>query len=121
MADAFKDRHPGGNDNEPSHGSAGPGPGNWMTGAELDAFVENDRKKMAEVPNRAKDPKRSPVNFYNAQGEYSHTADVRWNGARGYTSSRPHAGDIKKNMPSMGGWSVPELDNNPNAPEQGKK
>ena len=72
---------------------------------------------MAEVPNRAKDPKRAPVNFYNAQGEYSHTADVRWNGARGYTSSRPHAGDIKKNMPSMGAWSVPELDNNPNAPE----
>lgn len=73
---------------------------------------------MAEVPNRAKDPRRS-VNFYDAQGGYSHTADVRWLDPKGYRSGRPHAGDLKKHMPKMGEWAVPEFDNNPNAPQRG--
>lgn len=76
---------------------------------------------MAEVPNRAGHPNRRPVNFYNAQGEYSHTADVRWLDPKGYRSGRPHGADMKKNLPPMGEWAVPEYDNNPNAPEVGKK
>ena len=75
---------------------------------------------MSTPPNRAKDPKRA-VNFYNAAGEYSHTADVRWLEPKGYRSGRPHGAELKKHIPSMGGWSVPEYDTNPTAPEQGKK
>lgn len=73
---------------------------------------------MEPVPNRA--PKRT-VNFYDAKGNYTHTADVRWLGPKGYRSGKPHGSDIKKNMDPMGGWALPETDNNPNAPEAGKK
>ena len=71
------------------------------------------------VPNRAKDPKRSPLNFYDAAGNYSHTADVRWVASRG--AIQPHKSDLKKHQIPMGEWAVPEYDNNPNAPERGKK
>jgi hypothetical protein len=71
---------------------------------------------MADVPNRAHDSRRS-INFYDAQGGYSHTADVRWLAPRGYRSGRPHGSDLKKHMPPMGGWAAPEHDNNPTAPK----
>lgn len=60
------------------------------------------------------------INFYNAAGEFSHTADVRWLGPKGYRSGRPHGADLNKHMPAGGGWAVPEYDNNPNAPKQEK-
>lgn len=74
---------------------------------------------MSYVPDRANDPRRK-VNFYDAQGQYSHTADVRWLSPRGYRSGRPHGSELNKHMPAMGGWAVPEFDNNPNAPKEGK-
>lgn len=73
---------------------------------------------MEPVPNRA--PKQS-VNFYDAKGNYTHSADVRWLAPRGYRSGRPHGSELKKHMSPMGGWAVPEYDNNPNAPKGGKK
>lgn len=72
---------------------------------------------MEPVPNRA--PKRS-VNFYDSNGDYSHSADVRWLEPKGYRSGRPHGADLKKHMSNMGEWAVPEFDNNPNAPKSGK-
>ena len=74
---------------------------------------------MTDVPNRAHHPRRK-VNFYDAQGSYTHTADVRWLAPRGYTSGKPHGADISRNMPSMGGWALPEFDSNPNAPKEGQ-
>jgi hypothetical protein len=70
---------------------------------------------VSDVPNRAHDARRK-VNFYDAQQSYTHTAEVRWLGAKGYRSGKPHGSDLKKNMPTMGGWALPEHDNNPNAP-----
>lgn len=72
------------------------------------------------VPDRGDNPKRK-INFYHANGDYSHTADVRWLSPKGYRSGQPHGSDLKKHMPNMGGWAMPEYDNNPKSPkEEGK-
>ena len=67
------------------------------------------------VPDRGDDPRRT-VNFYDAKENFSHSADVRWLSPKGYRSGRPHGSELKKHMPQMGGWALPEYDNNPNAP-----
>ncbi len=69
-----------------------------------------------DVPNRAHDQRRK-VNFYDAQQNYTHTADVRWLGPKGYRSGKPHGADLKKHMEPMGGWADAEHDNNPGAPK----
>lgn len=74
---------------------------------------------MSSVPNRAHDPRRK-VNFYDAKGSYTHTADVRWLAPRGYRSGRPHGSELNRHMTPMGAWAVPEFDNNPNAPKEGQ-
>ena len=59
------------------------------------------------VPDRGDDPKRK-LKFYDEKSGKSHTADVRW--IKGKKGSKPHAGDIKKNMKRYGqtnsGWEV---------------
>ena len=59
------------------------------------------------VPDRGEDPKRK-VNFYDAKENFSHSANVRWLAPKGYRSGRPHGSELKKHMPQMGGWALPE-------------
>lgn len=56
------------------------------------------------IPDRGDNPRRK-VNFYDAQGKLSHSADVRIVGNR---FKKPHAGDIKKNTKKAGytNWEV---------------
>ena len=68
------------------------------------------------VPDRGDDPKRR-VNFYDAKGNHTHSADVRWLSPKGYRSGRPHGLELKKHMSPMGGWALPEYDSNPKAPK----
>ena len=66
------------------------------------------------VPDRGDDPKRR-INFYHQNGDYSHTAAVRWVGKNG---TKPHAGDIKRNTKNLGGinWTLSSHDLHPDAP-----
>jgi hypothetical protein len=72
---------------------------------------------ITAVPDRGDNPKRR-VNFYHANGDHSHSADVRWLDPKGYRSGRPHGKELKKHMPNMGGWALPEYDSNPKAPKE---
>jgi len=53
------------------------------------------------IPDRGDDPRRK-LNFYNKEGQFSHSADVRY---VGNLRKRPHAGDIKKNVKQLGGYT----------------
>jgi len=94
-----------------------PDPGEFERNQPHNLF--NDRRIGGKSKNRAVGesvPKRK-VNFYDSKENFSHSADVRWLSPKGYRSGRPHGSELKKHMKPMGGWALPEYDNNPNAPK----
>jgi len=69
---------------------------------------------VTAVPDRGDNPKRR-VNFYHQNGDYSHTADVRF-----LKNGRAHAGDVKRNTKNLGGvnWTASDHDYHPDAPKR---